>query len=100
MLKVFRTKQAQLDLIEIWIYIAEDNTVAADNFLFKLEAEVNLIASSPKIGRSRNELAKNLRSFPVGNYTIFYKQQVNALVLIRVIHSARDINNLSNLKIQ
>ncbi len=100
MLPILRTKQAQLDLIDIWSYIAEDSISAADKFLFTLDNQVKSIATAPKMGRLRHELADKLRSFPVGNYIIFYKIQDKELILIRVLHAARDIDTLPNIKKQ
>lgn len=44
------------------------------------------------MGRDRNELAKDLRSFPLGRYVIFYMPDTNGITVVRVIHSARDID--------
>ncbi|MBF0269811.1 MAG: type II toxin-antitoxin system RelE/ParE family toxin [Alphaproteobacteria bacterium] len=33
-----------------------------------------------------------IHSFPVGNYTIFYKQTGTGIVVLRVLHGARDIS--------
>jgi len=62
--EILRRPQARLDLIDIWNYIADDNEAAADRLLDRIE--------QPKAGRERAELAPGLRSFPVGNYLLFY----------------------------
>ena len=53
-----------------------------------------MIADSPMIGRTREELAPGLRSFPVGNHVIFYRSVKNGIEVIRVLHGARDIEFL------
>ena len=91
MRRIFRTEQSHLDALEIWEYIAADNLPAADSLIDRFEVHLALLAASPEIGRQREELAHNLRSFPVGNYVIFYRPRSDGIELIRVLHGARDI---------
>jgi len=35
-----------------------------------------------------------LRSFPVGQYVIFYRVAVDAVEIVTVIHGARDLDSL------
>jgi toxin ParE1/3/4 len=44
------------------------------------------------MGRSRDELLPGLRSFPFGRYILFYLPLTDGVDLIRVLHSARDID--------
>lgn len=39
-------------------------------------------------------IAPGLRSFPVGKYLIFYRLIDGGLEIVRVLHGARDIENL------
>jgi hypothetical protein len=41
---------------------------------------------------ARPELAAELRSLPVGKYTIFYLPLSNGVQIVRVLHGARDID--------
>jgi toxin ParE1/3/4 len=88
------TEQARQDLDEIWLYIAEDNPNAADHFLDILYEKFVLVAGQPLLGRLRPELAPNLRSFPVGNYIMFYRPAHDGIEVARVLHGARDIDTL------
>jgi toxin ParE1/3/4 len=45
----------------------------------------------PNMGRSREEIARNLRSFPVGNYVVFYRIIEEGIEVLRVLHGSRDI---------
>jgi len=38
-----------------------------------------------------DELAANLRSFPIGNYLVFYRPFEGGIHLIRLLHGAREI---------
>jgi toxin ParE1/3/4 len=46
------------------------------------------------MGRERNDIAPGLRSFPVGKYLIFYRLIDEGLEIVRVLHGARNIENL------
>jgi toxin ParE1/3/4 len=81
---------ARSDLDEIWFYIALDNVDAADRFLRAIVSRFPRLASMPEMGRQREELATRLRSFPVGNYLIFYRPMENGVEIARVLHGARD----------
>jgi len=44
------------------------------------------------MGRAREELAGGMRSFPFGRYVIFYAPVDGGIDVVRVLHSARDID--------
>lgn len=88
------TRRAVADLNEIYDFIAQDSPSTAISFIDLLEDECKVLAQSPKIGRLREELAQNLRSFSVGNYVIFYRPVERGIEIIRILHSARDIPNI------
>jgi plasmid stabilization system protein ParE len=87
------THTAETDLLEIWVNIAEDNPVAADESLDSIKATVSLLETQPEMGRARPELADGLRSFPTRTpYIIFYMLDEDGLLVVRVLHHARDID--------
>jgi toxin ParE1/3/4 len=90
--KVRRRPQARLDLIDIWTYIAQDNPDAADALLDRFEATMARLAERPLIGRQRPELGDTLRSFPLGNYVIFYIPNNNGVEIVRVLSGYRDVD--------
>ena len=53
-----KTAQAEEDLIDIWLYIAQDNPGAANQ----------LLAANPKLGQARPDIAEGFRYLPVGRY--------------------------------
>ncbi|MEI9961591.1 MAG: type II toxin-antitoxin system RelE/ParE family toxin [Limisphaerales bacterium] len=85
------SSDANSDIEEITLYIFDLNPIAAHHFLDSLEETCELLAEHPLIGRSRAELGKGLRSFPVGNYLIFYTPTVDGIDVIRVIYGGRDL---------
>jgi toxin ParE1/3/4 len=91
MRRVVKRPLAETDLEEIWWYIAQDNPSAADKLLDKIEEGCQAIARFPKMGTSREELLPCLRSFPIGNYLIFYLPMDDGIDVVRVLPGMRDI---------
>lgn len=85
---------ADQDLDDIWAFIAEDDPTAASRFVHFIEERCSLLAENPMIGRSRSALAPGLRSFPAGDYIIFYVPIENGVEIVRVVSGARDIEAL------
>jgi toxin ParE1/3/4 len=94
MKQVFKRPLADADLDEIWDYIAADSPERAVNFLRKLYAKMQSLATSPNIGCRRDELLPGLRSFPCGNYVIFYFPMENGIDVVRVLQGSRDIDHV------
>jgi len=86
--------RAREDLLEIWSYVAEESETNADGFIDKIHETMELLAGQPGLGRHREELAPGIQSFPVGRYIIFYRVLSNAIEIVRVLHGARDIENI------
>jgi len=86
--------RASSDLIEIWGYIADDSVGNADAFIDKLYQAIQVLARQPGSGRHREELAPGIQSFPFGRYIIFYRVVAGAVEIVRVLHGARDIENI------
>lgn len=82
------------DLDDIFNYVAEFNTDSAKKTIKELMQKFKLLAENPKIERSHDELILNLRSFPYKNYLIFYFPIENGVEIYRVLHGAKDIENL------
>ena len=88
------TERAQADLLQAWLYIAEDNLAAADKVLDKLEQEATLLLLQPLMGRARPELGSAVRSWPSSTpYLLFYEVDDMELTVLRVLHHARDIRS-------
>jgi toxin ParE1/3/4 len=79
--------EAEHDLLEIWLYIAEDSPENADRFLDRLVAVAERLVDFPDLGRERSELAEGIRSTPLERYVLFY---------LLAGYGARDLNQLEN----
>ncbi len=88
---VVKRPLAELDLLEIWDYIADDSMDRADEFLDRIEEKLQRLALNPGLGRKRDELLPGLQSFPIGNYVVFYREIQDGIDVIRVLRGSRDI---------
>jgi plasmid stabilization system protein ParE len=59
-----RTAQAEADLIELWLYIAQDNLGAADRLLDAIDDTCSLLAANPQLGPARPDIARIAALFP------------------------------------
>jgi toxin ParE1/3/4 len=49
-----------------------------------------ILALTPGIGRTRDDLAKGLRSHPVGSHVLYYWNTDSALLIAHILHNRRD----------
>jgi toxin ParE1/3/4 len=83
--------EATADLADLAAYIARDDPKRARSFVDELEARCAGLTEFPETGRSRPELAPNLRSKPHGDYLIFYTPGAKMVRVERIMHGARDV---------
>jgi toxin ParE1/3/4 len=90
------TPRARADLDDIWRYIAlESGTEAiADRQVDLLTDRFYFLASWPRIGRKRDAVRRGLRSYPVGDYIIFYRTLRGDVLIQRVLHARRNLEAL------
>jgi toxin ParE1/3/4 len=81
---------------QIWAYIAEDNQPAAKRVIEDFNRKFEFLGRNPEAGRRRDDLHPGLRSFPFGDYLIFYRVAKPGVHIVRVIHGARDLLVLFN----
>jgi len=93
--RIRRTPRADQDLEKIWFFVAQDDPVAADRWLDTLEDKLGLLADNPLMGPARPDIAPELRYHPVGNYLLPYRIVSGGIEVVRVVHGARDLLDLS-----
>nr|WP_252263991.1 type II toxin-antitoxin system RelE/ParE family toxin [Paracidobacterium acidisoli] len=69
---------------------------AADEFISGLEARLELLAAFPLSGSARFQLAEGLRVMIYGMYAVYYLSRDKGILLIRVLHGARDIEAIAD----
>jgi len=92
---------AELDLNEIWEYIALDNIRAADRWIGKLFDAFEALARNPGMGHERKDLTTYpILFWPVGAYLILYRVQTKRVEIVAVTQGARDIPLFLRQRIQ
>ncbi|GET39381.1 type II toxin-antitoxin system RelE/ParE family toxin [Microseira wollei] len=85
------SQQAEQDLEDLWVYLAQQDKIAADRQVARLLDRFPMLAQFPNMGRQRNELFTGLRSFPVKPYIIFYTILPERVEIVRILHQSRDL---------
>ena len=94
------TPLAREDIIILAEHIAMDSIDAADRFLDAVQGTCEELVHMPEIGSScrfKNEKASGIRVKTVPgfeNHLIFYRPSDDGLLIVRVLHGARDWQNL------
>ena len=88
------TLDAQADLKEIWTFVARDSVFQADRLLNRFEEKFQHLAGRHGYGRPRPELAPGCRSYPFGKYCFYFRTSDDGILLLRVLHSGRDIRQI------
>jgi antitoxin ParD1/3/4/toxin ParE1/3/4 len=86
---------AEVDLDDIWEYIAQDSIGAADRWVAKLFDAFAVLACNPGMGHVRRDLTDYPVLFwPVGAYLVLYRIQKKSIEIVAVTHGARDVPSL------
>jgi len=89
------TLQAQLDLQEIWRYIALDNPIAAERVEGELYAEFERLSHNPNIGHKREDITnKPVRFWSLYSYQIIYNSGQESILILRILSGYRDLANM------
>ena len=80
------TPAAEADLTEIWLYTAENWTVAqADRYMDSLERTFDTLLSMPEIARERMEFEPPVRIHPSAQHIVIYRILEDHLAILRVL---------------
>ncbi|QKQ75324.1 type II toxin-antitoxin system RelE/ParE family toxin [Nostoc sp. TCL240-02] len=86
---------ASRDIETIIDYIADNSSFdAADRLLAKINNKCERLANFSGMGRRRDELAPNMRSFPVDDYLIFYRPIDEGVEILRVVSGYQNLKDL------
>ncbi|MBX9843818.1 MAG: type II toxin-antitoxin system RelE/ParE family toxin [Xanthobacteraceae bacterium] len=88
------SRLARTDILDIWTYVAADSPTAADRVLDRIERVLLSISQHPELGRERPEIMPGLRSFAVMSWVVFYRIEDDSIIIARVLHGARDLDEL------
>jgi len=82
---------ADEDLLGIYLSIARDHEPTADRFIARIRSAIMRLAIYPHSAPARPELGEGIRSLVVGAYLVLHRVDPDEVVIVRVIHAARDI---------
>lgn len=85
---------AEKDIAEIITYIATDNLDAALDLVDRFTEVFVMLSANPDMGERFEHSRQDLRRFTVGNYVVVYQSIPDGLLVVRVIHGARSLENL------
>ncbi|MGA2169482.1 MAG: type II toxin-antitoxin system RelE/ParE family toxin [Terracidiphilus sp.] len=85
------TKTARRDLDAIYDYWAQRASPdIAGRLVYTITDRFPLIAESPEIGRTCDEIATSVRIFAAGKYLIYYRKGRGAVQILQILHGARN----------
>lgn len=91
MARVFPTEAARADLLEIREYSIEQfGGEIADDYFLGFDQAFDRLANHPKAGAARSELGKGIRCLIHRRHRIFYCIEADLVLIVRVVHHARD----------
>lgn len=73
----------------------EASEAVASRQLVVLESQFQKLQNYPMLGVSRDQFAEGLRVTFQGMYAIYYLPLKAEIIIVRVLHSARDTNAIS-----
>jgi len=83
--------EAELDIDDIWFYIAVDNQAKATELINIIKQTCIFLSENPEVGTKRDYLNKGLRHFSVKNRAIYYRIKTDNIEIVRILHGSRDI---------
>ena len=82
---------AAADLSGITTYTEREwGAVQKSRDLAEIRAALVHLRGTPGTGRTRDEIAKNLRSFPVGRHVVYFRDTETTLLIVRILHQNMD----------
>jgi toxin ParE1/3/4 len=85
---------AYADMDSIADFIRRDNPERAETFSDELSRKIETVAERPLSFPARPEFGQAMRSALHGSYLILFRFDGDEVVIQRVVHGARDIENL------
>ena len=87
------TATAESDIEAIGDYIAMDNPSRAISFVQDIRTRCEKIVGAPESFSLVPEYGDDIRKVPFGNYLIFYTVDGRDIVILHVMHGARNISS-------
>lgn len=98
--EIYKRPQAERDIEECFVFIAEENLDTGVNFLVAVEDALEQLTRFPFLGKKRDFADPRFREMRVWQvkdfekYLIFYQVIDDRIEMIRLLHSSRDLIEL------
>ena len=92
------SRRAELDIDEIWTFIARDNPHGADRLVLQLEKQLRTLERFPErcaLIPENEFLGARYRHLLYGNYRTIFRVSGKTVYVVRVIHGARLLDTSS-----
>lgn len=90
--------QARTDLLDLYLTIAQEHPAAAERYLDRIEAKVEMLRDHPRMGVRRADIRASARMLVEAPYLILYATvpdtddgPVATVEIVRVIDGRRDV---------
>lgn len=88
------TEKAEGDLAEIIDYTVDTwGAAQAVRYIDGLENLAANLATTPDLGKSRDDIQKGLIVFPYEAHLLFYCKERHGITIVRILHSSTDTPN-------
>ena len=97
---IFITPEADIDVDNFYLYLAQDNLKVANRFLGLLEQTYSFLTRHPEVAPkfpTHNPKLSDIPWFPVKkfpNHLVFYQYRHERIEIIRLFHKAQDIASI------
>ena len=92
MVNFYLSELAKQDLRSIGRYTqATWGREQRNTYLAKIDTSFHLLAMEPQIGKSCEYLRAGYRKYPVGRHLIFYRQSLDGVEIICILHQRMDM---------
>jgi toxin ParE1/3/4 len=88
------SQRAKADLLDIWLWIAEDSQATADRVLADIEHTAALLRDNPLLGVARSDIAPEARSLVSNRWLILYRLEPSGVRIVRVVDGSRDLSKI------
>ena len=96
-MKIEWAEPAELDLSDIYAYIARDASVYGEQFIDRIIQATHLLEEQPHIGREVPEAQReDVRELIFQNYRIIYLVGPDTVYIVAVVHGSRDLTRLGS----
>jgi toxin ParE1/3/4 len=86
--------EAEADIETTVLFISDENPSAARRWHAEILISFERLGEMPRLGIARRDIRPDFRTLPYRNYVILYREVDYGVEIIRVIHGARQWEDL------